>query len=608
MPRRSAFKFLVGVGVSVVALVSSLISAVGSSAKAASPAPVSNGPTFQVGRSINASAGWNRVHFTGPNDTGPLADPPYWRNQTWTDEEKPEDFAYMKQLGFNSVRFMVEPTPFVQLSGARLEALYAELKTTISQITNTGLNVIVDLHTIYPDRLGFVDSGEATPGFVAYQAMLTRMATLAAQYDPARVALELQNEPRNFSCAVGTGWNIYQPKLFKTARTAAPQTTIILTGGCGGGIEGLLNVNGSEITDSNTMYSFHYYSSLLFTHQGADWTGVEYFVRDIRYPSTKNGTFDSVWNPTEARINASTVLSPATKARMISEGKNWVAFHMSNGFNRAKIAADIGRVSAWAQTHGIPAERIFMGEFGVIRPKRTDAPGTWRPYGDDRIEWHNDVRVAAEQAGFRWAMFSYMGNFGLLSSRDLLAGTPRIAEPALVSALGLGSVPPPPRPPVTSPPLPTTTTTTTVAPPANRQPLDGKIARLISTCDGTKALDVKGWGKTPGAVVQLYWKNDQPNQRFVFRGVSQDRYQLISQHSGLPIGLNGTAIVQKATSESDDVWKIVGRPNNVAEFYLAANESMALDTTSATLETTPLQIAPVNGTCGQKFTLIWLTP
>jgi endoglucanase len=597
-----------------------------------------NGVAFAVGKSINLSAGWNRVRYSLPNDQGVVLDPPYIRGQDWTDEEKPEDFAYVKQLGFTSVRFMVEPTPFVQFSGARLDALYRELDSTIQQIQGAGLNVIVDLHTVYPARLGFVDSGNQTPAYLSYRSMVGRMGTLVSKYGPTRVALELQNEPKDFSCSPGVGWNAYQPDLLRSARASAPQTTIILTGGCGGGIEGLLNVDAAVLIDPNTLFSFHYYNSLLFTHQGANWTGFEYFVRELRYPSTKNGTFDSIWLPTKSRIEVSP-LGADKKTQMLTQGKDWLAFHMSKGFNRSTIDTDMQRVTSWAQRNGVPTNRIFMGEFGVIRPKRTDTADVWRPYADDRVEWHADVRKSAEAAGFSWAMFSYMGNFGMLSSRDLLPGTPRIAEVALVSALGLG--------PTVSPPLPTTTTSTTIAlttttttiaptttsttiaptttttsttaqPPqttttvaANNQPLNGRIARLLSTCNKNMGIDVKGWSKEPGGAIQLYWNNDQANQRFIFRGVAQDRYQLISEHSGLLLGASsdqiGAAATQEALSASSNVWKVVGRPNNVAEFRRASNEALTLDVVGGlTAPSTPLQLAAVTGSCSQKFTLIWM--
>jgi Cellulase (glycosyl hydrolase family 5) len=606
---------------------------------AAAPPAAAGGPAFVVGRAINVAAGWNRVRYSLPKDTGPVLDPPYIRNQDWTDEEKPEDFAYIKQLGFNSVRFMVEPTPFVQFSGTRLDALYVELKATVQQMLGAGLKVIIDLHTIYPDRLGFVNSGEQTAEYLNYRSMVQRVAGLAAMFDPSTVALELQNEPRNFSCAPGTGWNKYQPDLLAAARAAAANTTIILTGGCAGGIEGLLNVEAAQLADPNTLFSFHYYNSLLFTHQGADWTGFEYFVREVRYPSTNNGSFDSIWLPTKARIEVAP-LSAETKARLLKEGEDWLRFHLWKGFTRSTIDADLRRVSEWAQRNNVAANRIFMGEFGVIRPKRTDVAGTWRPYADDRAQWHRDVRELAEQSGFSWAAFSYMGNFGIMASNDLRIGTPRFADPALVSALGLSGPSPTTTTTVmattttlasttTTTTVPATTTTTTV--PATtttattvpgttvpgttvaiRPVLDGRRVRLISTCDKTKAIDIKGWNKNPGAVAQLYWTNDQANQRFTFRGISLDRYQLIGDDSGLPIGAAadqaGSAIVLRPASDSGDVWKIVGRPSGIAEFRLASNENFTLDVTGpGTINASPLQLSPVAPeACGQKFKLVWL--
>lgn len=100
---------------------------------------------------------------------------------------------------------------------------------------------------------------------------------------------------------------------------------------------------------------------------------------------------------------------------------------------RQTIEQQFSQIGAWARRQGIAQERIFLGEFGVLR-KDGKMPGA---RCEDRIAWLQDVRETAEKEGFGWAYFSYDGPFAIIIDEKS-----RKLDPAVLGSLGLsGSAP-----------------------------------------------------------------------------------------------------------------------------------------------------------------------
>jgi endoglucanase len=597
-----------------------------------SAAPETNrgGPTFQMRRAVNVSPGFIWVRYSDQGKSGrPVLDPPYSRFQSWTNEELPQDYPNIKALGFDTVRFGIEPTPFLDFTGTRLEQLEGEVTDKVDQMLNAGLNVIIDLHPFNPKLLGFNDAGDLNnPQYQAYVRMVQRFAVIAERYDPVRVALELQNEPHDFSCEAGKGWNRYQPDLARAARAVAPRTTFILTGGCWGGRAGLQTVDPSAINDPNTYYSAHFYDNVLFTHQGFRGMGgwIQH-VSDFRYPS-KPSDFDVIWPKVEARIKADPgEYARAHQAEWLTQARNEIRyFTVDRQLNRNKLSEYLQQIAQWADSNGISRDRVFLGEFGVIRPTRSDAAGTTYPDANDRITWYRDVRQLSEEKGFAWSVFNYAGRYGILDNMNMYPETPRVIFPEMVDALGLNgnatpattvapttvaptttAAPTTTSAPTTVPPTTTGAPTTTSAP--NPDPtLTARVVVIRSACDKDKALDIRGQSKAPGAVVQLYWPNGLANQRFALQPRGGDRFQVVNQHSGLALGapanVEGQLVIQQSIIDpGSNNWDVINVGNDLYEFR-RPNTNLALDIQwGSTAVTTPLHLWSANGTCAQRFRL-----
>jgi hypothetical protein len=91
----------------------------------------------------------------------------------------------------------------------------------------------------------------------------------------------------------------------------------------------------------------------------------------------------------------------------------------------ATMAEPFDRVAAWAKKHGIAANDILLGEFGMIRQE----------YGNDhvvpatqRAAYYRDMIGQAENHGFAWSLWSYGGAFGVVEEFDGRRAEPDVVE------------------------------------------------------------------------------------------------------------------------------------------------------------------------------------
>jgi endoglucanase len=580
---------------------------VGSFAASSIPrATAAGGPTFVMRRAVNISPGTVYGNFLN----GPVADPIYSTNRR---QNLPEDYPLIKSMGFDTVRYGVEPSPFTMVTGAKLDELDAFVSGKLEQMLGAGLKVVLDMHTFKPEILGFNASGDVNdPRVQSYLGAVRRFAAIANRYDPSVVALELMNEPHWDRCVEqsGAAWNAYQAALLSTARAVAPRTTFVLTPGCLGGRQELLKLNG--VSDSNTLISVHIYEQVEITHQG-QFDGGDWYkhIEGLTYPVNPNDR-DAVIAKTTANIDKDPALSAAKKAEWKSRVGPRIA-DLTGKFllNRSKMAEYVQQIATWASGNGVSPDRIFIGEFGVIHKALDDPAGTHYPDTTSRINWYRDVRELLEQQGFTWAVFNYAGKFGILENITMDAGQPRVLAPEMRDALGIndiGGTPPPPPvttlPPTVPPPPPVPTT---VAPPPP-VPAGVSTFNIRSACNKDLLLDVRKLSMVPGGVVQVYWPNRTTNQQFRLLSQGDNRYRIAAVHSGLVIGADsdseGQSVVQKAlTTASADDWLVTSVDGGFVEFA-RANSGLKLDVLGASkVPGTTLQLWRANGSCAQRFRL-----
>jgi hypothetical protein len=127
---------------------------------------------------------------------------------------------------------------------------------------------------------------------------------------------------------------------------------------------------------------------------------------------------------------AASDLSQAQKKSAAIEARRMLESYRRSGFDRAAIGKSLDRVVAWAKDNGVPPNRIFLGEFGVMKSEglRQAARAV------DRLQWFADVRAEAAARDFFWAAWVYRGAGGFGLTED---GHDVNIDPGIVAALGL---------------------------------------------------------------------------------------------------------------------------------------------------------------------------
>lgn len=346
----------------------------------------------------------------------------------WRRNVTPQMFDTLAGEGFDFIRLPIDPGPALAYGpGPDQDRLIDGMRTAADMALDAGLKVIVDLHPIpRGNEVGGADSivGDHFPDYVT---LVGRIAARLRDLPADGVALELLNEPA-FDCeGVYAGapqkWPAMQAELHAAARAAAPHLTLILTGACWSPPIALAALDPALIPDDNVIWTFHSYAPYAYTHQGAIWVGppVRYLL-DLPYPPSllTPERAASVGAAAEARMAAA---EGAADAEAITAE---IQAYMDTP--DSAVGDDILRAAAWADQHGIPRNRLLLGEFGALHTVDDVA---------QPMEWYHtflaDKRQAAEAAGIGWAVLSWSGGMGVAAPDD----PDRRLAPATCTALGL---------------------------------------------------------------------------------------------------------------------------------------------------------------------------
>ncbi len=309
------------------------------------------------------------------------------------------DMRTVRRLGMRHVRLPVRPDAALAWSGSGPPgATLRRLDAVACAAVRAGLAIIIDLHP--EGRLALRDgSGDA-----AVERLATAWDHLAGRYaaiPPSMMAFELLNEPGLTSA---DRWARDQNALLARIRAAAPRHAVLLTAAPTSTAAALAFL--APTPDAEVGYVFHFYSPMIFTHQGADWTTPDRSsAKGLAYPADPA-------NVAQVRRDAPPGLQPDLDAYARHDG------------SAAAIGAEIGQAAAWATRNHA---RLFVTEFGVFHEADPAS----------RRAWLRDVRAALEASGIGWTAWEYRGGFGV----DAGLGRPCADPDSIRRALGL-CVPP----------------------------------------------------------------------------------------------------------------------------------------------------------------------
>lgn len=370
---------------------------------------------FEARRGLNLDIWTNWPDESRWGEEEALLPFPEWRRSL--DEA---GLAKLKAGGFDFLRMPVDPSPFLSQTSARFhDRLYDEVLEAARLVNRAGLKVIVDLHLFPAGSNRSIGMGQVMDDpslFDRYLEFVRRMATTLRREDPAKLALELMNEPV-IECEPGdTAWPERLRRLHAAARASATRLTLVLSGGCWGSAEGLARLDPRGVPDDNLLWSFHSYAPFLLTHQGATWAG-DFIphVTGLPFPlhEASRAELDAALAKIRAAIRADAPW--LRQSGLLAYLDEQVATVDTAEKLEAVMDEPFRIAAAWAQRHGVDPRDVLLGEFGMIRQEwKSDHVMPPR----SRAAYYREMIRLAESHGFAWSMWGYGGAFGVVEEFD----------------------------------------------------------------------------------------------------------------------------------------------------------------------------------------------
>ena len=250
----------------------------------------------------------------------------------------------MKDAGFDHVRLNLHAFEHMDAEHRLSAAWWKTLDSVLDAAAKAGLQVLVDEHNFNE----CAQEQDLAPCRVKLKAFW-RQVSERLRAAPASVVFEILNEPNRAMDAV---WNEVLAENLQIIRETNPTRRVVVGPKVWNSLGELDNLKLPE-ADRNLVVTFHYYTPMEFTHQGAHWT-----------PEFKN-----------------------------LKGITW-----GTQADHDRLKADFDKVKAWADKHGRP---ILLGEFGALESAAMPL----------RAAWTAAVARAAEARGFGWSYWQFDSDF-----------------------------------------------------------------------------------------------------------------------------------------------------------------------------------------------------
>ena len=372
------------------------------------------------------------------NEDGTYRWPPYRSEREWLSDARPltdwptgSQFTRIRAIGFDFVRLSVDPGPLLASTGATRQEAIETLRAAVETIKAAELRIVFNLHGVsqVPQYgMDMIYGGADSDGVLAYRDMVRDVARMLVDLGVEHSAIEPYNEPAYYPCdQSGTeDWQEIMADTVADIRAISRELTIVATGACGGSITGLTDLD-PWFDDPNLLYSFHMYEPHSFTHQRAD--DPDSYASGLPWPASK-GSADQAATLLRAIMDAAGV-PMAQQASDLLRFQPIATEYFSENWGPEQLSARFAEALAWAERHGIPPNRLFMGEFGAIL---MSADGRMGAFNADRLRYLTAVREAAESHQIPWSIWEYSNPFGM---SVILPTGPADPDTDLLRALGL---------------------------------------------------------------------------------------------------------------------------------------------------------------------------
>lgn len=302
------------------------------------------------------------------------------------------DFINIKSLGIDVVRLPIRLTAMTDESANYVlnPLFFQKLDYALDIAEQTGMNIIIDNHAFPLNN---------------QDQKLFRIWKQIATYCKDRSELiyyELMNEPGGDY--LKNNWPAIQGKLIDSIRTVDKKHKIIVTATVTNGKIDFENL--PYYSDTNLIYTFHFYKPFLFTHQGAWWTQIK-DVSGIPFPYNKERMPEC---PPELKGTG--------------EWGDELFYNYPTEGTLEKIKQSIDEVVSFAKKRNV---KLYCGEFGVYM-KSVD--------NNERVKWYKVVTDYLNYHSIPWTTWDYHNTFGLFVNNSVSYNFDTDLNVPLLEALG----------------------------------------------------------------------------------------------------------------------------------------------------------------------------
>ena len=326
----------------------------------------------------------------------------------WLDGDQPanvanfgkQDFEDIKSLGADITRVYIR---FEEFSSGVPDYiipdwLWKRIDDAVAWCTELKLYMIIDFHNN-------CDGDSKTRPDV--EKMLEKIWTqVASRYKDSSeyVLYEIMNEPHMKSGNIAADvskWNKIQGKILKLIRTIDTKHTVIVGAEDWNSVTQLLKL--PDYKDDNIILNFHDYSPMLFTHQGATWTGYKY-VTKVPFPYSKE---------------KQPVLSPDAPEWLKNEIKNY-----SETSKEEVLCKPLDDAVKFANKRGLP---LMCNEYGVSMQYADN---------EERINWYRLKAKWMDERNIVRLTHDYKDLFGIFNTPSRFENFPEDVNVELIEAMG----------------------------------------------------------------------------------------------------------------------------------------------------------------------------
>jgi endoglucanase len=308
------------------------------------------------------------VNFTGWFESGSAGGIPFTK---YTEQ----DFIDAKSLGIEVIRLPVRMHSMT--SGApnyTLDPLLVKfLKIAVEWAEKYKIYIIIDNHSFDPV---LTTSPDIDRILIPVWEHIARLFKDSSDY----VLYEILNEPHGIQDA---RWGEIQGKTIEAIRRIDQKHTIIVGGTDYNSIRKLASI--PKYSDTNLIYTFHFYDPHVFTHQGATWGEPSMApIRDVPFPYNREKM-------------------PRVPAVLRGTWLEGAMTRYSYDAAPSALYASLNRAAAFSKERDVP---VFCGEFGVYMIQSPK---------EDRVTWYKFVSDALVRRNISRTSWDYYGGFGVFN-------------------------------------------------------------------------------------------------------------------------------------------------------------------------------------------------